>query len=546
MRGLGTAARVTENIGRFPQVLWRYWGLIIGLFATAIVIVVIRGRVFHLSYPYNTFLFDPSLRFSDFTMFQPRFEHFGHPEFFAQSGFPYADYPCVYPPFMWTVMLPLYRMPNTTPYAHFLVIALAASGLALALVRSLVARDMRAGVAWAFGFMALAAYYPLILIDKLNEEIAWIVVALGLLVLDHRRSLLPASFFVVAAAIKIFTFTNSPFIVTLLLGFFPTLGNTAYLYLVLIILGAFGLTLLLVQSLVQHGISPAVAWCFGFTVLATSYPLIALIDRLNVEGMVWIVLALGLLAFARCRFWLSASLFALATSMKIFPFALFALLLSLRKWRQLGYGIVVVATLTLVSLWLTGPTVSSAWKSTLYQHQLQYGQYVLKDRGAEFGFNHSLFILIRQMLAASSRTLDVIIRAFHIYVYAAPIAGLLLYLRLRRLPLLNQMIGLTTCAVLLPWWSGDYTLLHLYVPWALLVLWVIDNAASQKILGRELSLLWYMVPFAIIFTPQSYLIVNHQAWGGAVKTIALLVLLASSLRIPLPGNPLRPAANSVV
>jgi hypothetical protein len=285
--------------------------------------------------------------------------------------------------------------------------------------------------------------------------------------------------------------------------------------------------------------------------------------------------------------------------MKMFPVVLLALLLSRRKWPEFIYGVALASGLTLASLWLIGPGIGSAWNALVGEHKLVYGMYVLDDRGMELGFQHSLFFLVRQILAIGFQRPDMVGKAYSVYSYAVPLAGLLLYFTtIRKLPMLNQMIALTACAVLLPWWSGDYTLIHLYVPWALLVIWIIDNSDNSFASGRTFSgrrvilhlapfamiafaawivllprwsganavmhlyvpwvllafwavsaffsgeqtirdraMLWYLAPFAILFTPQSYLIISNRPWGGQVKAVALLVLIISSILIPLKEEP---------
>jgi len=100
------------------------------------------------------------------------------------------------------------------------------------------------------------------------------------------------------------------------------------------------------------------------------------------------------------------------------------------------------------------------------------------------------------------------------------------------------MIAFATWVILSPRWDGSYTVTHLYVPWVLLAFWAVSGFLSGKKTLRDRAMLWYLAPFAILFTPQSYLIVSNRPWGGQVKAIALLVLLISSICIPLEEGPL--------
>ena len=63
--------------------------------------------------------------------------------------------------------------------------------------------------------------------------------------------------------------------------------------------------------------------------------------------------------------------------------------------------------------------------------------------------------------------------ALRIYSIVIPLAALLLYwFRLRRLPLLNQFIAYIVLCILLPYVSGEYTLVHMYTAWAAFLLFL--------------------------------------------------------------------------
>jgi len=417
----GITALAGKRIANFPPILYTYALLTVGLFSAAILTVLIRRTILHESFPYNTFLFDPQVRFSDFSFFRSRFEYFGQEKFFADTGFLGADTPFNYPPFMALILWGWYRISGD-------------------------------GASW---------------------------------------------------------------------------------YIALIILVAISFAGLLVRALRKSGVASGPACLIGCVMLLTSYPVMILIDRLNLEGLAWILVSIGMIAFVRGRPWLAAACFGVAASLKIFPIVLLGVFPAQGKWREFAFGMLIAAGLTLGCLWFMGPSVGWAWNATLTQQKLLYVPYVLHERGPEYGFQHSLFFLIRQALSVFWHgRADVIGKAYRIYLPLSPVLGLLLYLRIHKLPVLNQLIALSVCAVWLPWWSGDYTLVHLYVPWALLVLWVINRPSTIS----AITLLWFLAPFLILFTPQPFLVFHGQPWGGQAKAVALMILLGSSLLIPLSGG----------
>jgi hypothetical protein len=78
--------------------------------------------------------------------------------------------------------------------------------------------------------------------------------------------------------------------------------------------------------------------------------------------------------------------------------------------------------------------------------------------------------------------------------------------------------------------NNDYTLIAIYIPWGILLLTLSrpDCAIPFK------PGCWLMILCALIFTPQSYLLVGFSAFGAQVKTLALSAVLLISVMYPLP------------
>jgi len=102
--------------------------------------------------------------------------------------------------------------------------------------------------------------------------------------------------------------------------------------------------------------------------------------------------------------------------------------------------------------------------------------------------------------------------------------------RVRHLPILNQILALSVLMVLIPPINFDYTLISIYLPWAML-LYALSKPGCQ--FGARIAAV-IMVLCAIIFTSQYYLVVGPwNELGGQVKTLALLGLLFISWACPL-------------
>jgi hypothetical protein len=147
--------------------------------------------------------------------------------------------------------------------------------------------------------------------------------------------------------------------------------------------------------------------------------------------------------------------------------------------------------------------------------------------------DHSLFGVVKHIMIFTGNRPSIRFAAPYYAVAVCVGFGLLYLLRIRNLPELNQILAFTVACIALPFVSFDYTLVHLYVPFWFLV----------RRMSRETELTFagssnLLLPFAILFTPQSYLFITHAAFGlaGNVKAFALLWMLRSSIQSPLPDK----------
>jgi O-antigen ligase len=124
-----------------------------------------------------------------------------------------------------------------------------------------------------------------------------------------------------------------------------------------------------------------------------------------------------------------------------------------------------------------------------------------------------------------------------VYSFFAVIGFLVLYLvKLRRMPVLNQVLALTTLSILLPFVSFEYTLVHLIVPFILLLIFLVTDIASGVVPLKRSEILALLIPFAILFAPLSFLIFFSVGFGAQIKALVLVHLVILCLRIPLPSS----------
>jgi hypothetical protein len=317
------------------------------------------------------------------------------------------------------------------------------------------------------------------------------------------------------------------------------LGHPLRDYLALCGLGVAAWMAWLVRGLAAKGVARGPAAVFALTVAATCWPLWVLIDTANVEGLVAMVAGAAMVAMVHRRWWVAAGLIGIAGAMKIFPLVLLALLLSKRRYREFFGGIVIALAVTIASLAILGPSISEA------QRQIDAGLRVVTTDDALAATspgpdtNHSLYAVVRYaVLVAHHRhphaadanldgTASMLRPVYLAYLVMGALAGIAAYVvRIRRMPMLNQMLALTVCAVTLPPLSRDYTLLHLFVPFGLLCVYAADSV-TRRVPGLAAC----FVCLAFIFTAGTYLNASF-ALAEPLRAAALVALFVVVLKHP--------------
>lgn len=318
---------------------------------------------------------------------------------------------------------------------------------------------------------------------------------------------------------------NYPALLALVYKFFYSFGSHAHTLFITTLIFAFSCgAILFGRALLRRGVWWVSATAFVLTVVFTSHPLGVLFYLANMEGIVWIATSLGVYTFVKNRYWLAAFCFGIAAAMKIFPIIYLGLLWNEKRYKQLIFGTAVCVAVSIASLAILGPTIASASKGLAEGIQGFNQVYVKQWNHLESGMDHSLFAFIKICLRHVGR-LDLIPAVASPYMAAVGAFGVALYIGvIRRLPRVNAILALAICAVLFPQVSHDYTLVHLYAPWALLTLVLLQG---NPISDREARGIRYMMAcFVILFTSQNYLISQGVSFAGQVKCVALVILLA--------------------
>jgi hypothetical protein len=159
--------------------------------------------VSHANYPFNTPLFDPAERYSDWTNFTPRLSHYGEPGLMTREelglSYPYP-LPSMY---LYVIFIRLFT-DNTHAYILFTEAAFLIATLALSLYLSI---RLRAGLLVQLAVWAtfICGYPAIFLLDRGNIEVfLWLFVLFGLIAYLRRWQYVAAIFFAIAASMKIY------------------------------------------------------------------------------------------------------------------------------------------------------------------------------------------------------------------------------------------------------------------------------------------------------------------------------------------------------
>jgi hypothetical protein len=270
--------------------------------------------------------------------------------------------------------------------------------------------------------------------------------------------------------------------------------------------------------------------------LLLSYPLFYLFQSGNIEIFACILTAAGLWAVLKKRDHAAAILWAAAGAMKIFPLILLGLFLSRAKGRSLAIGIAAFVAISVLSMAFIGPSIPIAFRGSLSGVGGFVSTYAARAKTQELPIDHSLLApvkILAYILAHRTGSLDYLTRPY--LLFAGTAALLAFFLRAWRLPVTNQLLFLFAAMLALPPVSYDYTLVHLYAPWAMLVVVALRTGSDGITLpGLRTAFLC----FAVLFTSQRFLYYHWIHPNGTFKAIALLTLMGIALRYPIPDEAL--------
>ena len=282
--------------------------------------------------------------------------------------------------------------------------------------------------------------------------------------------------------------------------------------------------------LTSFGLPAGRASLFAGAASLMAFPFWFMLERGNIEIVVFSRLGCRGVAFVRQRGYTAAACFALAASFKIVPVLYFALFLKRRQYGLLAFACMCAAGFVLISLWFAGPSISLASHGIAGGVTLFTREFLVDPKPDSIGFDHSLFSIYRRFFNDARFAPQI----YRLYTPCVALIGAALYLlRIRFLPFVNQLLCLSIAAIWLPPVSFEYTLLHLYVGMAILSLAVVAHEKVDRSALDLHGITACMVLLAVLGSPISELILYGSRYAGQVQSILLLLLFVLALTRPL-------------
>ena len=286
------------------------------------------------------------------------------------------------------------------------------------------------------------------------------------------------------------------------------------------------------RHLSSEGMRDISAYGFVILCLVFSYPLWTEALLANSEIFIFLLIAFGLLLWFRQKSYTAAILFGLATAFKIFPGVYFALMLKHRQYKEILVGGVTVVIANILGLWVLCPNLRFAWQQVHIGLAYNRVHYMLTWLPEETSIDHSVLGLVKQILY---RRIGPAMppKLFPIYMVVVASLGLLVYfVRIYKLPLLNQVAALSVASILLPPTSHDYTLIHLFIPLAILSVLTVRSRVQQL---QVPGLTAMMICLAICMASESELVIRGVDYAAQLKCMSLFAFFYLALRHPWPA-----------
>jgi hypothetical protein len=293
----------------------------------------------------------------------------------------------------------------------------------------------------------------------------------------------------------------------------------------------------LARAMQRRGAGFASAALFLCVCGVASYPLYVNFWLGNTELVLGVLLGFGLYFVLKEKSWAAATCLGFAASLKIYPLLFLLLLLPKKHYRQIAYALALFVVVNLVGLWAMSGSVARSWAGVNEGLEYYKTNYALTFHSHDFALDHSLWAEIKgtiYALCAVYPGIDTMAMLMRIFLATTGVGILALYFaRIRKLPVLSQVLCLCVIALSVSPGSKEYTLMNLYVPWGFMILLVVEAYRDKRTVP---GLAAAMTCFLLLFVALNEFIVGATVLNGVIKGVILLALLGIGLKYPFGGR----------
>lgn len=260
-------------------------------------------------------------------------------------------------------------------------------------------------------------------------------------------------------------------------------------------------------------------------ILFLTYPFLFTMDRGNIEILLFISLLFFLYYFLQKKFVLSAIFLSIAIAMKAFPAVFLILYLPEKKYREMFLSLGLAGLLTIASLALFTGGMYANIKFLVQGSNFSNGPLVLftgSENMVQRGV--SLFTFFKIIFLETGWIAHINMPLFlSIYIKVAALAfvPLAAYVVLKEQILWRRVALLVFAMLLLPQISGDYKLIHLYLP---LFLFILTDDYSRLDY-------FYLLGFGLLMIPKDYYYLPHILSDSLTHDISISVMINIGLMI---------------
>jgi len=258
-----------------------------------------------------------------------------------------------------------------------------------------------------------------------------------------------------------------------------------------------------------------------------SYPVLFTLDRGNVEACAFIFLSLFVYLYCSNRAGISTLFLAAATALKVYPFVFIILYLADKKYKE---SAIFVALLLFMSAFTYDPAQGfsfhllnfiSTVRGSADPAQSYNALYVIGDAGTAFCSSAFGAVKAAMYVFGHQDLRPLLLRLISTYHTAALLlfGFVALYIVIVEKSLWKRIAILTLSMIFFPYVTGDYRLLHLYIP-----MWLFLNSEEKG----EADLL-YTILFALLLIPKAYYLIKGDVSVSVILNPLIIFLLLVSM-----------------